>query len=60
MPTITIGGQLATVGFSGLAPGFADLYQVNATVPTGIGTGAQTVTCSIGGVSCQPVYLFVN
>jgi uncharacterized protein (TIGR03437 family) len=59
-PTITIGGQPATVSFSGLAPTFADLYQVNATVPTGIGTGAQPVTCSIGGVSCQTVYLYVN
>jgi uncharacterized protein (TIGR03437 family) len=59
-PTITIGGQPATVTFSGLAPGFADLYQVNATVPNGIGTGAQPVTCTIGGVSCQTVYLYVN
>lgn len=59
-PTITIGGQPAMVSFSGLAPGFADLYQVNATVPTGIGTGAQPVTCTIGGVSCQTVYLYVN
>ncbi|HEX3744069.1 MAG TPA: S8 family serine peptidase [Bryobacteraceae bacterium] len=59
-PTITIGGQPATVGFSGLAPGFADLYQVNAMVPAGIATGMQPVTCSIGGVSCQTVYLYVN
>ena len=59
-PTITIGGQPATVSFSGLAPGFADLYQVNATVPGGIGTGAQPVTCTIGGVSCQTAYLYVN
>jgi uncharacterized protein (TIGR03437 family) len=59
-PTITIGGQTATVTFSGLAPEFADLYQVNATVPTSIGAGAQPVTCTIGGVSCQTVYLYVN
>ena len=59
-PTITIGGQQATVTFSGLAPGFADLYQVNATVPTGISAGTQQITCSIGGVSCQTVYLYVN
>jgi uncharacterized protein (TIGR03437 family) len=59
-PTITIGGQPATVTFSGLAPQFADLYQVNATVPTGIGTGPQAVTCTIGGVSCQTAYLYVN
>ena len=59
-PTITIGGQPATVTFSGLAPGFADLYQVNATVPANIGTGSQTVTCTIGGVSCQTAQLYVN
>jgi uncharacterized protein (TIGR03437 family) len=59
-PTITIGGQPATVSFSGLAPGFADLYQVNATVPTNISAGTQPVTCTIGGVSCQTVYLYVN
>ena len=59
-PMIAIGGQPATVTFSGLAPGFADLYQVNATVPGGIGTGPQPVTCTIGGVSCQTAYLYVN
>jgi uncharacterized protein (TIGR03437 family) len=59
-PQITIGGQPASVSFSGLAPGFADLYQVNATVPGGIAAGVQPVTCSIGGVSGQTVYLNVN
>jgi uncharacterized protein (TIGR03437 family) len=59
-PAISIGGQPATVTFSGLAPGYADLYQVNAVVPSDIGTGAQPVTCSIGGVSCPTAYLYVN
>ena len=59
-PLITIGGQPAAVTFSGLAPGYADLYQINATVPSGIGAGLQPVTCSIGGVSCQTVNLSVN
>jgi len=59
-PSISIGGQPATVTFSGLAPGYADLYQVNAVVSSGIGTGAQPVTCSIGGVSCPTAYLYVN
>jgi adhesin/invasin len=34
--TVTIGGVNAPVFFAGLIPGFTGLYQVNATVPTGI------------------------
>jgi uncharacterized protein (TIGR03437 family) len=56
-PTITIGGQPATVSYSGLAPYFVGLYQVNAVVPAGIGTGLQPMTCSIGSVSCAQVML---
>jgi uncharacterized protein (TIGR03437 family) len=29
----------ATVGFSGLAPGFAGLYQINCTIPSGLVAG---------------------
>ena len=36
---VYIGGQAATVGYSGLAPGFAGLYQINVTVPAGATTG---------------------
>jgi uncharacterized protein (TIGR03437 family) len=49
-PTVSIGGQPAQVLFSGLAPTFAGLYQVNVTVPAGL-TGNQQVTVSIGGVT---------
>jgi len=38
-PSVTIGGVPASVSFSGLAPGFAGLYQVNAQVPAGAATG---------------------
>ncbi len=35
-PTVNIGGIGAVVSYSGLAPGFAGLYQVNAIVPPGV------------------------
>ena len=50
--TLTIGGQQATVVFSGLTPGSAGLYQVNAVVPSGIPPGGQVpVTVSVAGKS---------
>lgn len=38
-PTVTVGGVPAKVFFSGVAPGFAGLYQVNIQVPPGVGAG---------------------
>jgi uncharacterized protein (TIGR03437 family) len=34
--TVTVGGLDAPVTFSGLAPGYVGLYQVNAQVPAGV------------------------
>ena len=48
--TVTIGGVSVTPSFSGLAPGYAGLYQVDFQIPDTAPTGAAiTVTISIGG-----------
>lgn len=50
-PTLTVGGVLITPLFSGLAPGFVGLYQVNFAVPAGAPTGdAVPLVLTIGGV----------
>lgn len=42
-PIVTIGGQPATVLFSGLAPGFAGLYQVDIQLPPNTPVGNDVV-----------------
>ena len=48
-PVVMIGGVQAQVQFSGLAPGFVGLYQVNAYIPSGLASGNQPITIAIGG-----------
>ncbi|MBS1875638.1 MAG: S8 family serine peptidase [Acidobacteria bacterium] len=52
-PTVTIGGVNAPVAFSGLAPGFAGLYQLNVTVPSNISAGSQPLVVTIGGTTSK-------
>jgi uncharacterized protein (TIGR03437 family) len=59
-PTVNIGGQPATVQFSGLAPGFSGLYQVNAIVPAGISAGTVPISLSINGATTKASTLPVN
>jgi len=54
-PTVSIGGQNAPVQFSGLAPGFPGLNQINVTVPAGLTAGTYPITLSIGGVTSPAV-----
>jgi uncharacterized protein (TIGR03437 family) len=53
-PVVLIGGRRAEVLFSGLAPGFAGLYQVNVRPPAGL-AGEQTVLIEMEGVSSNAV-----
>jgi uncharacterized protein (TIGR03437 family) len=48
-PTVTIGGQTATVLGSALTPGFVSLLQVNVTVPSGLAAGSYPMVVTIGG-----------
>ena len=52
-PLVSIGGQAAQVLFSGLAPGFPGLYQVNVIVPGNVTLGAQPLTIAINGVTSK-------
>jgi uncharacterized protein (TIGR03437 family) len=54
MPVVTIGGENANVEFSGLAPGYPGLYQINVKVPSRISPGTQPVILSIGGQTSRP------
>jgi uncharacterized protein (TIGR03437 family) len=50
-PTVLAGGLAATVSFSGLAPGFPGLYQINAALP---------VFASIGSTGTVPLAIQVG
>jgi uncharacterized protein (TIGR03437 family) len=54
-PQVAIGGKSATVTYSGLAPGYEGLYQVNAQIPAGLAAGAQPVSITVGGVRSNEV-----
>jgi uncharacterized protein (TIGR03437 family) len=38
-PPVTIGGRTAQVQFSGLAPGFVGVWQINALAPADVAPG---------------------
>ena len=60
-PTVMIGGVAAPVSFSGLAPGFVGLYQVNVPVPDNVPSGpAVSVVVTIGGVNSNTVTIAVQ
>jgi uncharacterized protein (TIGR03437 family) len=59
-PMVTIGGVSAYVSFSGLAPGFVGLYQLNVTVPQGMAPGSQSLQISAGGIASNTAILAVG
>jgi uncharacterized protein (TIGR03437 family) len=54
-PQVTIGGVTAQVTYSGLAPGFPGLYQVNVRAPQGARSGLQLLQITVAGESSNEV-----
>jgi uncharacterized protein (TIGR03437 family) len=58
---LLIDGQPAQVTFAGLTPGFAGLYQVNAVVPQGTGTGSGVpMVVTVAGQSSPQVTMTIQ
>jgi uncharacterized protein (TIGR03437 family) len=67
LPTVIIGGGFdgtasdGAVLFSGLAPGFVGLYQVNVTIPPDAPLGnAIALEIQVDGATSNPVYLAIS
>jgi len=60
-PTVMVGGVAALVQFSGLAPGYAGLYQVNIQIPAGAPSGDDvSVTLTLPGAPGDGVTLAIR
>ena len=54
-PSATLGGISVPVRFSGLAPSFVGLYQVNIEVPAGLASGPQPLVITSGTIASNSV-----
>ncbi len=59
-PTVSVGSATAAVRFSGLAPGFSGLYQINLDVPAATPPSRALVTVTAGGRTSNTVLLAVG
>jgi len=60
-PTVTIGGRPARVLFSGMAPGYVGLWQINAEVPMDVTPGpAVSLVITAAGVQSNTVTIAVQ
>ncbi|MEO8096759.1 MAG: hypothetical protein ABI811_03600 [Acidobacteriota bacterium] len=58
--TVTLGGKTAEVFFSGLAPGFPAVYQINAYVPSGVAGPEVPIVVAVAGQSSTPVTIAIQ
>jgi uncharacterized protein (TIGR03437 family) len=59
--TVTMGGQQATVRFSGMAPGYVGLWQINAQIPqTATPGNAVPLVVTAGGAASNTVTIAVQ
>ncbi len=60
VPTVTIAGQQGAVYFSGLAPGFVGLYQINVTLPSSLPSGNQELQIISNGITSNKTLLAIR
>jgi uncharacterized protein (TIGR03437 family) len=58
--TVTIGGVPTPVSYSGVTPGFAGLYQINAVVPGNVSGDAVPVVVTVAGQTSPAVTMAVH
>ena len=54
-PAVTVGGQAASMFFSGLSPSFVSLNQLNVSIPLGAPTGVQPLLVTSNGIPSNTV-----
>jgi uncharacterized protein (TIGR03437 family) len=59
-PTVSIGGRVLPATFSGLAPGFAGLYQINFDLPQDLLPGRYELLVTVDGIVSNVVFLDVE
>jgi len=57
--TVKINAQEVQIGFCGLAPGWAGLYQINVQVPANAQTGLQIMQVQVGRTASSSQYLLL-
>jgi uncharacterized protein (TIGR03437 family) len=57
---MTVGGFGTPIDFIGIPPGLVGVTQINFEIPSGVGTGPQSVVVKVGGVASAPAQLNIT